>query len=205
MGIFPVNVVDMKCRCQCILPEIVKTKQCRKSGSAHTSHQSTLLCIKAIGPDTLMSHQMKGLIFIRIVSFLEHRHIIYTTFMEILIFIHIHRINLNSDIFKILSRNLYRLSNICYIRIGTALTGKHQNFFHSRLRDDLHLMLNFFKRQLLPADIIVTVKSTINAVVLAIVGNVQRCKNIHCISKMIFCNLFCLACHLLQIRGCRRR
>ena len=205
MGIFPVHVVDMKCRCQCILSEIVKTKQCRKSGSAHTPHQCTLLCIKAIGPDTLMSHQMKCLIFIRIVSFLEHRHIIYTTFMEILIFIHIHRINLNSNIFKILSRNLYSFSNVFHIGISAALTGKHQNLFHSRLRDDLHLMFNFFKRQLLPANIVVTVKSTINAVVLAVVGNIQRCKNVHRISKMIFCNLFCLACHLLQIRSCRRR
>ena len=205
MGIFPVDIINMKCRRQRILPEIIKSKQCGKSGSSHAAHQRAFLGIKPVRPDTLVSHQMERLIFFRIVCLLEHRHVVHATFMKILIFIHIDRIDLDSDIFKIFPRDLYSFSNVFHIGISAALTGQNQNFFHTGLRNDLHLMLNLFKIQLLPPDIIIAVEPAVNAVVLAIIGNVQWCENINGISKMIFGNLFCFSRHLLQIRCCRRR
>ena len=66
-------------------------------------------------------------------------------------------------------------------------------------------MLDLLETQFLAADVVVTVKSTVNAVVLTIIGDVEWCKNIYRISKMIFRDLLRFSRHLLQIRGCRRR
>ena len=66
-------------------------------------------------------------------------------------------------------------------------------------------MLDFFKSQLLSADVVVTVESAVYAVILTVVGNIKRCKNIDSISKMILRDFFCLPSHLFQVRSCCRR
>ena len=172
MWIFAVNVVNMQRCSQCIFPEIIQSQKCRKSGSSHASHQCTFLCIKTVWPDTFMSHKMKCLIFVCIISFLKNRDVIHTTFMQILIFVYIHRINLNSDIFEIFSCNLYSFTDIFHIRICATLSCQYQDLFHTGLCNDLHLMFNFFKRQLFTPDIIVAIKSTVNAVILAVIRNI---------------------------------
>ena len=148
---------------------------------------------------------MKRLVLIRVVGLLEDRHIVHTTLVQIPVLIDIDRIDLNPDIFKILFGDLYCLANIMNIGICPAFACEYQNLFHSGLRDNLYLMLNFFKRQFFPADIVVTVKSTVNAVVLTIIGDVEWCKNIYRISKMIFRDLLRFSRHLLQIWCCCRR
>ena len=194
----------MKCCRQCILSEIIQSQKCGESGSTHAAHQGTLLRIKTIRPDTLMSHQMQGLVFICVVCLLKNSHIINTTFMQIFVFIHIYRVDLDSDILKIFSCDLHRFPDICNIRICPALACQDQNFFHAGMRNNLHLMLDLLHRQLLPADVVITVEATVNAVVLAIVCNIKRCEDIDRISKMILRDLLCFPCHLFQIRCCCR-
>ena len=124
--------------------------------------------------------------------------------MQIFVFIHIYRVDLDSDILKIFSCDLHRFPDICNIRIYPALACQDQNFFHAGMRNNLHLMLDFLHRQLLPADVVITVEATVNAVVLAIVCNIKRCEDIDRISKMILRDLLCFPCHLFQIRCCCR-
>ena len=191
--------------CECILSEVIQSEKRRKSCSSHTSHQSALLGIETVRPDTLVSHQMKRLVLIRVVGLLEDCHIVHTTLMQIAVFIDIDRIDLNPDIFKILFGDLYRLANIMNIGVGPALTRQHQDLLHTGFGDHLHLMLDLLETQFLAADVVVTVKSTVNAVVLTIIGDVEWCKNIYRISKMIFRDLLRFSRHLLQIWCCCRR
>ena len=119
-----------------------------------------------------MPHQMKRFIFIGMIGLLKYRHVIHATLMKILIFVHIHRINLYSDVFKIFLCNFHRFPDILHIRIRAALPCQNQNLFHTGTGNDLHFMLDLFKRQLFPANIIVTVESAVNAVVLAIICDI---------------------------------
>ena len=151
-----------------------------------------------------MPHKMQCFIFICIISLLEYSYIIHSTFMEIFIFIYIHRIDLNADITEIFPGDFYCFPNIFHIRISPAFSCKDQYLFHAGLCDHLHLMLDLFTGQLLSADVIVAVKTAVNTVILAVIGNVNRSKNVYRIPKMVFCDLLCLSCHGFQIRCCCR-
>jgi len=151
-----------------------------------------------------MSHKMQGFILICIVGFLEYRYIIYATFMKIFILIYIYRIDLNTDISEIFPGNLHCFSDIFYIRIGPAFPCKDQDLFHTGLCDHLHFMLDLFKCKFFAADVVVAVKTAVNAVILAVIGNIKRGKNVYRIAKMIFCDLLSFSGHYLQIRSrCR--
>lgn len=48
-----------------------------------------------------------------------------------------------ADIPEIFPGDLYGFSDVFYIRIRAALAGQNQDFLHTGLRDDLHLVLDF--------------------------------------------------------------
>ncbi len=152
-----------------------------------------------------MPHQMKRFVFIGMIRLLKYCHIIDAALMKILIFVHIHRVNLDSDVFKIFLRNFHCFPDVLHIRICAALPCQDQNLFHACSGNDLHFMLDLFKRQLFPPDIVVTVESAVNTVILAIICDIQRCKDIDRISEMILGNLLRFPCHLLQVRRSSRR
>ena len=115
----------MQSRSQRILAKIIQTKQRGKTCAPHTAHQRPFLRVKTIRPDSLMPQQMKRFIFITVVGLLEHCHIIYSALMQILIFIRIHRIDLDSDIPEIFPGDLHRLSYIFHVGILPALAGQN--------------------------------------------------------------------------------
>lgn len=71
MGIFPLQIINMQCACQCVLSEIGQTEQCRERYPSHAAAQGSFLCIKAVGPNTLMSHQMQSFILYIVIGFLK--------------------------------------------------------------------------------------------------------------------------------------
>ena len=151
-----------------------------------------------------MSHKMKGFIFVRIVCLLKNRDVISSTFMKIFVFITVYRINFKTNIPKILWSKLASLTYVLNITCTSALTCKHKNFFNTRIGNDFHFMLYFIGIEFLSVNIIVTVKSAINAVIFTIISNIKRCKKIYCVAKMFTCLYLSLLCHLLEKRSCCR-
>ena len=60
-----------------------------------------------------------------------------------------------------------------------------------------HLMGNLFHIKLHTINMVITVKSTVHAIIFTIVCNIKRCKQIYCISEMLTCLYFRFLCHLL--------
>ena len=116
-----------------------------KTCAPHTSHQCTLLRIEPVRPYAFMPETVQRFIFFRVIRLLENGHVIHTAFMQILIFIHIHRIDFNSDVFEIFPSNFYCLTNIFHIRIFPAFSCKQQYLFHSSFGYNLHFMLYFLE------------------------------------------------------------
>ena len=152
-----------------------------------------------------MPHQMQGFIFVRVVGLLEHGHIVHAALVEIPVFVHIDRINLDADIPEILPGNLHRLADIVHIGPLSAFAGENQNLFHPRFGDDLHLMLHLFQGELLPADIVIAVESAVDTVILAVVGDIDRREDVDRIAEMVLRLLLRPSCHPLQEGGRRRR
>ena len=102
----------MHSRCKRIFAEIIQSQKRRKSDAPHSAHERSLLGMEPIREHPLMSGQMKGFIFVRIVGFLENRYIIRSAFMEICIFVRIHRIDFQTDDSEIFLCNFYSLTDI---------------------------------------------------------------------------------------------
>ena len=144
-----------------------------------------------------MSHQMQSFVFIGVIGFLKYSDIICTAFMQITIFVGIYRIDFKTDHAEILSCKFTCLTNVFYITFCPAFSSKNQDFFHTRISNYFHLMGNLFHIKLHTINMVITVKSTVHAIILTIVCNIKRCKQIYCISKMFTCLYFRFLRHLL--------
>ena len=148
-----------------------------------------------------MSHKMKCLVFVWIVCLLENRYIIGTALVKILVLITVYRVNLKTYISKILCGKFTRFTYVFNITCTSALTREHKYFLDAWVGDDFHLMLYLISIEFLSVNVIVAVKTTINTIILTIVSNIERCKQIHRISKMFTRLNLCPLCHLFKKRS----
>ena len=151
-----------------------------------------------------MSCQMQCLILIRIIGLLKNSYIICAAFVKICVLIRIHRIYLKADYLEIFPGNLTGLSDIFYIGFGFALTGKDQDLLKSGFCNGCHFFFDLICIQLCTADFVMTVKSAVNAVVLTVVCNIDRCKHADTVSKMLPCLDPCSLCDFFQKWKCCR-
>ena len=152
-----------------------------------------------------MPHQMKGLIFVRVVGLLKHGDIVRAALVKIAVLVYIDRIDFQSYHTKILSRQLTGLPYVIHITLGAALAGENQDLLHPAVSNHLHLVFNLLHSQLHPLNMVVAVKATVDTVILAIIGNVKRREQINGIAEVLAGFQPCPLRHLLQKRLCGGR
>jgi len=206
MRILLLQVVNVQCACKCITAEVRKSKQCRESATAHATHEGAFLRIKTVREYTLVAEQMELFVALAVVRFLEHGHVIDAAFVQVLVFVDVYRIDFDADELEVLAGKLASFADVFDATFGAAFAGKQQDFFHTAVGDDLHFMLDLFHIQLHTLDVIVAVESAIDAVVFAVVCDVERSEQINVVAKMATRLNLCLGCHLFEERsGCRRK
>ena len=120
--------------------------------------------------------------------------------MKVAVFVCVDRIDLQTDHAEVFACQFAGFPDICYVALGTAFAGENQDFFHAAVRDDLHFMFNLLGSQLHAVDVVVTVKTAVNAVILTVVRDVERSKQVDRVSKVFACLQTGSLCHLLQKR-----
>ena len=151
-----------------------------------------------------MPQQMQRLIFSGIVGFLKHGNIICPACMQIAVIRTVHRINFQPHIPEISCRQPAGLSDVRKTAHFMAFACQKKDFFHAGLCNDLHFMFHFFHCELFARDIIITVKSAVHAVILAVICQIQRREQVDRIAKMPARFLLCLCRHFFQMRQCSR-
>ena len=174
---------------KCIFAEIIQSQKCSKAHTPHTAFQSTFLSIQAIRKNPFVACKMESFIFVGVISLLENSYIVCTAFMQVCILIRIHGIDFQTDDTEIFFRNLTCLSDIFHIGFGTAFAGENQNFLKTGFGNGRHFFLDFIRFQLGTVNFVVTVKATVNTVVLAVVCYIERCEHIDAIAEMLSCFL----------------
>ena len=124
--------------------------------------------------------------------------------MEIPVFLRIDRVNLQPHVTEILPCQPACPANILKAALATAFPGQQQDFLHAAAGNHLHLMLHLLTGQLHTLNIVVAVKAAVNAVILAVIGQIQRREHVDSIAKMTAGQAPCLLCHFLQKRSRRR-
>ena len=145
-----------------------------------------------------MAAQMQSGVFIGIVGFLKHGNIVHAAGVEVGVFIGIDRINFNTHHPEIFPGQLAGLADILHRGSGAAFTGENQNFLQTGVRDGFQLFFDLFHGQLGTANLVVAVKAAVDAVILAVVGNIQRGEHHHRIAEVLAGFLLSPVCHFLQ-------
>ena len=192
----------MKCAGKCVLTEVRKSQERRCGDSSHSAHKRTFLRLEAVREYSLVSHKVKLFVAVTVVSLLEYSNVVYSALMEIAVVLGIHRVYLNANHAEVLPGKLASLTDVLDAAFCVALAGENEDLLHSAVSDDLHFMLYLLHVQLHAADIIIAVEAAVNAVVLAIIGDIQRSEQVDRIAEMLLSLKTCLLRHLLQERLC---
>ena len=202
--ILALDVVGMHGGCIGILAEIVQAQKCRESDTSHAAHQRSFLSTDAVWENSLVAGQMQLLVLIRVIGFLEHGDIVRAALVQIGVLIGIHRINLHAANAEILTRDLAGAADVLHIRHSAAFAGQNQNFLKAGLCDGGHFLMDALIIQLGSLDLIMTVKSAVDAEVLAVIGDINRRKHADGITKMLSRLFLGFFCHFFQERLCCR-
>ena len=188
-----------------VLSEVGQTEQRRKADTAHAAHQCTLLRIQAVRENALVTAEVQGFVLLVVIGLLKYGNVVHTALMQISVLIHVERINLDADDTEILARQLNGLADVGYRRHGTALTGQNEDFLQTGFRDGLQLLLDLVHIQLGTANLVVTVETAVNAVIFAVIGDIQRREHLHRVAEMLARFGLCALRHLLKERQRRGR
>ena len=197
MRIFTLQKICVTSCCKGIFAKIVQPQQCCKADATHTTSNGTFLCIETIRKDPLVTCQMQSFVFIGIIGFLKNSHIIRPALVKILIFIRVHRIHFQTDDLEVFSSGLAGFPDVFHVGFCTAFSRKYQDLLQASLSDSFHFPLDLFFVETCAPDFIMAVESTINAVVLAVVGNVDRCEHTHAVTEIFLFFLLRFLRHFL--------
>ena len=125
--------------------------------------------------------------------------------MQVAIFVHVDRIDFHAHHAEILAGQLAGFADVFYAAFGAALARENQDFFHTAVGNHLHLVLDLLHRELHALDVVVAVEPAIDAVVFAVVRDVERREKIDIVAEVLARLDFRLRGHLFQIRSGRRR
>ena len=188
-----------------ILAEVGQTEQRRKADTAHAAHQCTLLRIQAIRENALVTAEVQGFVLLVVIGLLKYGDVVHTALVQISVLIHVERINLDADDTEILARQLNGFTDVGYRRHGTALAGQNEDFLQTGLRDGLQFLFDLVHIQLGTTNLVMTVKTAVNAVIFAVIGDVQRREHLHRVAEMLARFGLCALRHLLKERQRRGR
>ena len=188
-----------------ILAEVGQTEQRRKADTAHAAHQCTLLRVQAIRENALVTAEVQGFVLLVVIGLLKYGDVVHTALVQISVLIHVERINLDADDTEILARQLNGFTDVGYRRHGTALAGQNEDFLQTGLRDGLQFLFDLVHIQFGTANLVVTVETAVNAVIFAVIGDIQRREHLHRVAKVLACFHLRPLGHLLEERQRRGR
>ena len=131
-----------------------------------------------------MAHQVQGLVLVGIVCLLKNGDIVGPALVEIAVLVGVDGVDLQPHHAEVLPGQLAGLADIFHIALGAALSGEDQDLLHAAVGDDLHLMLDLRHIQLHPLDVVVAIEAAVDAVVFAVIGDVQGGEEIDGIAEV---------------------
>lgn len=182
---------------------IVETEESGEADAAHAAENGSLLRVEAVREDPFVSRQMQCFILIGVVRFLENGDVICAAFMEKPVFIDVYGIDFDADDAEILTGDPDGIADIGDVRHMTAFAGEHEDFFQSRDGDVPTFPVQFVVRQAGALDLIMRIETAVNAVIFAIIGEIDRREEIDGIAEVAACDGPGFAGHFLQM-GQRR-
>ena len=128
---------------------------------------------------------MKLLVAIGVVGLLKNGDVVGAAFVEIAVLLGVHGVDLQAHHAEILPGQPAGFPDIFHVALPPALPGKDQNLLHAAGGNDLHLLLDLLQGELHAADVVVAVEAAVDAVVLAVVGDIQGGEEIDRVAEVL--------------------
>ena len=117
--------------------------------------------------------------------------------MQISVFIAVERINLYADYLKVLACLLAGFTDVMHVAHLAAFACKNENFLLAGGGDCLHFGSNLFTAEAGALNFVVTVEAAVDAVIFAVVGDIQRCEKDNVIAEVTLALNLCGAGNFL--------
>ena len=205
MRILLLQVIHVERARERIAAEVRKAEESGERDAAHARHQGAFLRVEAVREYALVAQQVELFEAHLVVGFLEDGHVVHAAFVQVAVFVDIDRVDFHAHHAEILAGQLAGLADVFHAALRAAFAGEDQYFFHAAVGDDLHLVLNLLHRELHALDVVVAVEPAIDAIVFAIVRNVERREKVDVVAEVLARLDFRLRGHLFQVRGGGRR
>ena len=125
--------------------------------------------------------------------------------MQVAVVGDIHRVDFEADVAEVLARELAGLTDVGNAALLLALARQHEDFLHAALGDNLHLVLDLVLAELQTVDVVVAVEAAVDAVVLAVIGDVEWREEVDRVAEVTARLAARALRHLLQERQGGRR
>ena len=131
-----------------------------------------------------MSLEVQLLVLLHVVRLLEHGHVVRAAFAQVAVLVRVHRVHFEPHEAEVLPRELAGVADVLHAAHAAALAREEENLLHPRLRDDLHFALDLSLVELHAPDGVVAVEAAVDAVVLAVVRDVEGREDVHRVAEV---------------------
>ena len=152
-----------------------------------------------------MAHEVQRLVLLDVVCLLKDGDVVGAALVQVTVVGDVHRIDLEADVAEVLARELAGFADVGDAALLLALARQHENLLHAALGDDLHLVLDLLLAELQPVDVVVAVEAAVDAVILAVVGDVERREEVDRVAEVAARLAARALGHLLEKRQGGRR
>ena len=121
-----------------------------------------------------MAGQVERFVLVGIVRFLEDGDVVGAAFVEVGIVLGVGRIDFHVDDPEVLTSDFDGVADVFDVAHLGTFTGQHDDFFDARVGDVFAFLMELFVVQAGPFYFIVRVKAAVDAVVVAVVGKINR-------------------------------
>ena len=167
-----------------ILLVVIQAEEGREADAAHAAEDSPFLGVEAVWEYALMAGQVQRFVLVGVIGFLENRDVVSAAFVQVGVFIGIDRVDFHTDDAEVLAGDFDGVADVVHIGHMAAFTGEHEHLFQAGLGDVGAFLVELFVVQAGPDDFVVAVEAAVDAVIFAVVGEVDRREQVHCIAEV---------------------
>ena len=139
-----------------------------------------------------------------VIGLLEYRYVIRAAFLQVGIFIGVHGVDLKAHILEIARGDLAGFADVFHGTFSATFAGENEHFLKPCLGDRCHLCFDLLSVELRATDFVVAVEATIDAVVLAVVRQIDGGEQIDVIAEETALFAACSLRHFFEEwLGCR--
>lgn len=197
---FLLSELDVQAGGESVLTEIVgKPQECTKASAAETTHEGAFLRVETVWQAALVAAQMDFGIFYRIVSFLENSDEVGAAFVEIFVIGDVGWIDLDADGGEAFSGELNGFADPFHAAHTLGFAGEDEDILQTGGRNGVELFHKIVVGKGAALDLIGAIETAVDAAVVAIIGDVQRCEEGDAVAKTRAGDGLGLLCHFFNI------